>query len=110
MQKAPITTHVLDLHQGQPAAGIIVELYCADEPIAVAKTDSDGRIQKWDNTFELISEHWTLVFRLLPWFKQRGEECFFPTATLEFSISDCTRHYHLPLLLSQYGYTTYRGS
>lgn len=110
MQKAPITTHILDLHRGQPAAGVSVELYCAGEPVAVAETDSDGRIQQWDKHFELAPAHWTLVFQLQPWFKEQKSEGFFPRATLEFSISDCARHYHIPLLLNQYGYTTYRGS
>ncbi|WP_078086052.1 hydroxyisourate hydrolase [Microbulbifer mangrovi] len=110
MHKAPITTHILDLHRGQPAAGVSVELYCAADLIATANTDSDGRIVNWDKSFELAPAHWALVFQLHPWFQQQGGESFFPRATLEFSISDCARHYHIPLLLNQYGYTTYRGS
>lgn len=110
MQKAAITTHILDLHRGQPATGVRVKLYRAEEIIANAETDRDGRIQQWDNHFELVPAHWTLEFLLQPWFQQQQEECFFPRATLEFNISDCARHYHVPLLLNQYGYTTYRGS
>jgi len=110
MQKAPITTHILDLHRGQPAAGVTVELFCAGEPIASGETDSDGRIHQWDNDFDMVPQHWSLVFHLQPWFRQQQSECFFPRATLEFNISDGSRHYHIPLLLNQYGYTTYRGS
>lgn len=110
MQKAPITTHILDLHRGQPAAGVSVELYCGGEAIATAETDGDGRIAHWNNSFELAPEQWTLVFKLQSWFRQQERDCFFPRATLDFTISDCERHYHIPLLLNEYGYTTYRGS
>lgn len=110
MHKAPITTHILDLCRGQPAAGVTVELHCGGELIATAETDSDGRILQWNKAFELVARRWTLIFQLQPWFEHQGSECFFPKATVEFNISDGTRHYHIPLLLNQYGYTTYRGS
>ncbi|TLM77010.1 hydroxyisourate hydrolase [Microbulbifer harenosus] len=110
MHKAPITTHILDLHRGLPAAGVTVELHCAGLPLAIAETDSDGRIQQWGKDFELVPEHWSLVFQLQPWFEKYGGECFFPRATLEFMVIDRNRHHHVPLLLNQYGYTTYRGS
>jgi len=110
MPRAPITTHILDLHRGQPAAGVAVALHRQGTLLAAAETDGDGRVQHWDKPFDLAPGHWSLVFQLQPWFERQARECFFPRATLEFTIADCDRHYHLPLLLNQFGYTTYRGS
>ena len=96
-----VTTHVLDAALGRPAAGVAVTLYDAEGArIAEGVTDADGRVKK-----------------LGPESLDPGDYClefdvatpFFPRVIVEFSIHDGS-HYHVPLLLSPYGYSTYRGS
>ena len=104
-----ITTHVLDTSRGRPAAGIRVTLEAqSTEGDWVIRgksvTDQDGRAR------DLLPEGmwptaavYRLTFDNLP-------EGFYPEVTIAFRVSDPSSHYHIPLLLSPYGYTTYRGS
>jgi 5-hydroxyisourate hydrolase len=111
-----ITTHVLDLVRGAPAAGVRVTLE-VEVPgrgwVALAErtTDADGRVR------DLIAPgsppdpgRYRLTFATGAWFESRGEHAFHPRVTVDFVITDATRHHHVPLLLSPYGYSTYRGS
>lgn len=112
MHRAPITTHVLNLDTGKPAAGISVCL-CAGrscEPIAKATTDSDGRIVQWDSEFTLSTGDYRLSFAVSEWFALQSRSCFYSEITLSFSVNAVDEHYHVPLLLNAYGYSTYRGS
>ncbi len=96
-----LSTHVLDTGKGRPAAGIRVRLELHDagwRTVADGVTDSDGRIAGWD-TAE------TGVYRLV--FEVDGE--FYPEVVVTFRVTDAS-HYHVPLLLSPFGYSTYRGS
>lgn len=96
-----LSTHVLDTSVGRPAAGVRVRLELHDagwRTIADGTTDSDGRIAGWD-TAE------TGTYRLV--FEVNGE--FYPEVTVTFRVADDS-HYHVPLLLSPFGYSTYRGS
>jgi len=94
---ASLSTHVLDVERGRPASGVRVELW-RDELVTVAETDADGRIA------ELASELEPGVYRIL----FRPPSPFFRGIGVEVELED--GHYHVPLLVSSYGCTTYRGS
>jgi 5-hydroxyisourate hydrolase len=95
-----ISTHVLDTERGRPAAGVRVELYREDELLAAKETDKDGRIG--DLAGELDPGTYRLVF--LP-----VSSPFFKRLEVEFALDE-SGHVHIPLLLSPYSCTTYRGS
>jgi 5-hydroxyisourate hydrolase len=110
-----ITTHVLDTSRGRPAEGVPVtlEIEAAGGWKLVGKgtTNADGRIS------ELVSAEVTIasgVYRLIfdtgKYFAQDQSESFYPQVTIVFRVADQTQHYHVPLLLSPFGYSTYRGS
>jgi 5-hydroxyisourate hydrolase len=103
-----LSTHVLDTGRGEPAAGVPVRLETEDGTIlAEGVTDHDGRLRDW-----VPAEHWRagayrLVFATAAYL---GPGAFFPEVSVVFAVADPDRHYHVPLLLSPYGYTVYRGS
>lgn len=111
-----ITTHVLDTAAGQPAAGIAVTLFRLDEQkewqtIAGGQTDSDGRVARLLPSGETIGPGvYQLLFTTGYYFAARGEKCFYPVVPIIFQIESPGEHYHVPLLLSPFGYSTYRGS
>jgi 5-hydroxyisourate hydrolase len=109
-----ITTHVLDLHSGQPAEGIGVRLerVCAaeDQLIATASTDAEGRIERWDGPFELERGGYRLRFAVAAHFAARGVESFYDQIEIRFVVRDPEAQHHVPLVLSPFGYSTYRGS
>lgn len=111
--KSPITTHILDLGGGRPAAGVAVSLYKVlrgrQSLIAEGITDDDGRITDWFDT-AIEKGHYRLTFETGAWYRQHGLDTFFPQVNLDFQVSDTDVHYHVPLLLNQWGYSTYRGS
>ncbi len=105
-----ITTHVLDTSTGRPAAGVPVWL--KDEsgsPLAIAATDAEGRVTDL-GTDELAVGSYSLVFDTATYFQAMDVTGFFPTVTVAFTVSDAAALYHVPLLLSPFGYSTYRGS
>ena len=107
-----LTTHVLDTAQGQPGAGIVVELYRlegeAGTLVAKATTNRDGRtdapLLEGEN---LRAGTYQLVFHVGAYFKPEG---FLDAVPVRFKIADAGAHYHVPLLCSPWSYTTYRGS
>ncbi|MGW5743767.1 hydroxyisourate hydrolase [Amycolatopsis sp. NPDC003861] len=102
-----VTTHVLDTAAGRPAAGIGVRFETADgKPIAEGHTDDDGRIRDLGPE-TLAPGAYRLVFATGAYL---GPDAFFPEVTLTFRIADGTAHHHVPLLLSPFAYSTYRGS
>jgi 5-hydroxyisourate hydrolase len=110
-----ITTHVLDLSRGRPAAGIAVRLerQAADrtwEPLAQAATDGDGRIRIWPGGLRPDTGSYRLCFETGPYFSSAGVRSFYPEVIVVFEVSDAAEHHHVPLLLSPFGYSTYRGS
>lgn len=111
MSKPALTTHVLDLTTGTPAQGIAVSLSNAgSEVLATGVTDQDGRIVVWNQEFALIKgSDYVVEFDTGTWFAARNEKTLYPTVSICFSVED-SRHYHIPLLVSAYGYSTYRGS
>jgi 5-hydroxyisourate hydrolase len=104
-----ITTHVLDTSRGLPAAGIRVTLEVrfpdgAWQSLGKAVTDADGRARNLlPEGVELTEAVYRLTFGNLP-------DGLYPEVTIAFRVRDASRHYHIPLLLSPYGYTTYRGT
>ena len=95
-----VTTHVLDTAAGRPAAGIPVRLLAAGEVLATGTTDADGRVTTLGPE-ELSPGDYRLEFDVAT--------PFLPRVTIDFRVTDAS-HYHVPVLLSPYGYTTYRGS
>ena len=108
-----ITTHVLDTSAGHPAAGVAVRLdvrtdagwLLMDEGV----TDDDGRLRDLGPDAVAAGEY-RLTFGTGAYFAATGTESFFPEVTVTFVISDPTRHHHVPLLLSPFAFSTYRGS
>jgi 5-hydroxyisourate hydrolase len=108
-----VTTHVLDTGSGKPAAGVAVTLQVLDGGewglIAAGATDADGRIKELGPD-RLPSGTYRLVFDTGAYFATTGTETFFPEVTLTFRVAATQAHYHVPLLLSPFAYSTYRGS
>jgi 5-hydroxyisourate hydrolase len=108
-----ITTHVLDTGTGIPASGLAVRLERLEGPradaVAEAVTDADGRIRDW-LPGGVPGGRYRLVFETGTWFRRAGRESIYPEIVIHFSADDSVPHYHLPLLLAPYGYSTYRGS
>ncbi len=108
--KAPLTTHILDTSRGRPADGVIVTLSRGTSVIARGVTDADGRIMQWDGAFDLEVSDYTLDFQVGSYFERRGEAAFYPDIRIRFHVDAPEEHYHVPLLLNPFGYSTYRGS
>ncbi|KAF1982702.1 Hydroxyisourate hydrolase [Aulographum hederae CBS 113979] len=134
-EKPPITCHVLDTTTGLPATGVPCTLTVHISPVAsgtsyTAVTNEDGRVAGWTSasssssspspsvnevfkhTVEGGKQTWSIKFEMEEYYKRKGVECFFPEAELRFVTrgSDGKGHYHVPLLVGPFGYTTYRGS
>ncbi|AOT02609.1 hydroxyisourate hydrolase [Arthrobacter sp. U41] len=113
MSMSHVTTHVLDTGSGRPAADVPVTLHALDGgqwvQIAAGATDSDGRIRQLGPE-RLPSGTYRLVFDTGKYFAARGTETFFPEVILTFEVAESEGHYHVPLLLSPFAYSTYRGS
>ena len=110
-----ISTHVLDTSIGRPAIDVAVILYRHDGtdwiPIGRGFTDGDGRIRTLvDGETQLTVGLYRMVFELAQYFSAHRVESFYGQITVEFSVRDASAHYHVPLLVSPYGYSTYRGS
>ena len=113
-----LTTHVLDTANGCPGAGIRVELFRAganDVPIASMVTNTDGRCDAAMLEGEAFTAgEYELVFHAGDYFnfkgQQDGEHRFLDRVVIRFGINNAAEHYHVPLLLSPFGYSTYRGS
>ncbi len=114
--KSPITTHVLDTSQGHPAAGVpalleVCETSEAWRELAHGVTDDDGRIgDLLAGDHALVPGIYRLTFDVTAYFRAQGKETFYPEIPITFEIRAPAEHYHVPLLLSPYGYSTYRGS
>jgi 5-hydroxyisourate hydrolase len=108
-----VTTHVLDTALGRPAAGIPVRLEAvgADRVtlLATASTDDDGRISDLGPD-RIDPGTYRLVFDTAAYLASTGQACFFPEVGIAFTVADPAQHYHLPVLLNPFAYSTYRGS
>lgn len=111
-----ISTHVLDQAAGIPARGVAVRLdrLAPDGTVigvAQAETDDDGRVASFlPEGMKVNSGTYRLTFETAPYWHARGQPSFFPVVAIEFQIADHTAHHHVPLLMSPFGYSTYRGS
>jgi 5-hydroxyisourate hydrolase len=117
-----LTTHVLDTMHGTPAAGMDYELWALDAAgapqrrIASGCTTVDGRAQGGPLIADgsLVPGRYRLVFGVASYFRARGVDVpdppFLDVVTLDFGVADAKKHYHVPLLVSPWSYSTYRGS
>ena len=106
-----ISTHVLDTSIGAPAAGIAVHLEgVSNAVIATAETNADGRISAFPVTGDMEAGKYRLCFDVAPYFASMAVKSFYNEICIAFEVSEGPQHYHVPLLLSPYGYSTYRGS
>lgn len=109
-----ITTHVLDTAQGKPAAGIVVSLHLqvgsSWQEVGRAVTNQDGRVADLLSAAGFKAGRYRLTFETAPYQVKFTTRPFFPEVTIIFDVPDAAQHYHVPLLLSPYGYSTYRGS
>jgi 5-hydroxyisourate hydrolase len=103
---ARLSTHVLDTSQGRPAAGVRIRMYRAGELLLDAETNADGRLLLDENA---PAGAYELVFDVGAYFALPGTP-FLNEVVVRFGIADAAANYHMPLLVSPYGYTTYRGS
>jgi 5-hydroxyisourate hydrolase len=113
---SPITTHVLDTARGRPAASMHVVLEQRDaqdqwQVVGRAETDGDGRVRTlMPDGASLLPGIYRLVFETRKYFDAHGLRTLYPYVTVVFEASPDEAHYHIPLLLTPFGYTTYRGS
>jgi 5-hydroxyisourate hydrolase len=113
-----LTTHVLDTATGKPAAGLAVELYRignAEERVTAATTNSDGRVDRpLLEGAALVAGVYELRFHAGDYLRTTGagltDPSFLDIVPIRFGVAEPAGHYHVPLLLSPYGYATYRGS
>ena len=111
-----ITTHVLDTSRGRPAAAVAVVLERQDEEqgwarVGGGRTDEDGRVKTGLAPDGGVgSGTYRLRFETGAWFRARGVEAFWPEVQIAFEVRAGEEHHHVPLLLSPFGYSTYRGS
>ncbi|MFQ6172002.1 hydroxyisourate hydrolase [Oryzobacter sp. R7] len=105
---ASVSTHVLDTSTGRPAAGLRVTLEAPDgTALARGTTDGDGRVAAL--AADVGEGEHRLRFATGPWFDGQGVAAFYPEVVVAFTVRDA-EHFHVPLLLSPFGYSTYRGS
>ena len=110
-----ISTHVLDTARGCPAAGVPVVLEAIDSggssrEIGRHVTDADGRVRELVGGGALGAGAYRLTFDTAAYFGALATESFYPSVAVVFVVADPAQHYHVPLLLSPFGYSTYRGS
>ena len=113
IELAGITTHVLDTSRGQPASGVPVALAVRSETgewreIARGSTDKDGRATL--ATAHVARGTYLLTFDTAAYFRAWNIEGFYPEVEIFFEVRDPAQHHHVPLLLSPFAYSTYRGS
>lgn len=113
-----LSTHILDTHLGRPAANVAIRLFEFRDSttggewheISMARTDHDGRCKTLLGDHPLVATDYKLHFKVGAYFYDLKVPTFYPYVEIVVSIADPAQHYHIPLLLSANGYTTYRGS
>ncbi|KAF8347091.1 hypothetical protein F5887DRAFT_76057 [Amanita rubescens] len=132
MSRSPITCHVLDSSTGKPAEGVHIILQVFEEtdiqggtdifhPLARGITNGDGRCidllppagsreAKQEETDLITGQTYKIIFKTKEYFQRTERDSFYPWVEISFTIKSPKEHYHIPLLISPYGFTTYRGS
>jgi len=109
-----ITTHVLDIAAGRPGKHIAIELERIDHGtwhlIGGGITDDDGRLRTLTPEGPVQAGTYRIRFQTGAYFTAQGVTGFFPVVEIQFLVTDGTQHHHVPLLLSPFGFSTYRGS
>jgi 5-hydroxyisourate hydrolase len=112
-ERSRVTTHVLDAVSGRPASGVEVTLQQQDadgwQPVATGTTDRDGRISDF-GPVDLEPGVYRVSFGTAAYFASLGQPTFYPEVIIPFNLTEPDAHYHVPLLLSPYAFSTYRGS
>ncbi|KAJ7070866.1 hypothetical protein C8F01DRAFT_1046592 [Mycena amicta] len=113
--KSPITCHVLDSSIGKPGDGVSVHLQRLNDDntftvLATGETNADGRCTELLTPQTLAAGTYKIVFKPKEYFERTGRKCFYPWVEIAFELENPAEHYHIPLLISPYSYTTYRGS
>ena len=108
-----LSTHVLDTARGQPAAGMTVELWHDGALLGREKTNADGRCPALGTDKVFAAGTYRLRFHVADYFRAQGaalpDPPFLETVSIDFGMTD-DGHYHVPLLVSPFAYSTYRGS
>lgn len=115
MAQNPLSVHVLNLENGLPSPNVKVTLEEQKNgqwvQISEARTNEQGRITAlFPENKNLDNAIYKVTFKTGDWFKQNKQTSFFPEVPVIFETDDAVKHYHIPLLLSPYGYSTYRGN
>jgi len=125
MSKSPITCHVLDSSTGKPAQGVAIHLEHLENdtfhPLVKGITNSDGRCLDLlpsrgseeatrKNSDPIAGQTYKIIFRTKEYFEHTKRKSFYPWVEITFVIENPEDHYHIPLLISPYAFTTYRGS
>ena len=114
-----LSTHVLDTSRGVPASGVVIEIYAivpdSKTLLRTAVTNNDGRTaEPLRSAEQLAAGTYQLHFHVGNYFRAMGlsmpQPAFLDVVVIQFGIADCAANYHVPLLISPYGYSTYRGS
>ncbi len=117
-KEAGLSTHVLDTTRGTPGTGVVVKLYRMNGEkgtlIRTSTTNTDGRVPELLTAREMKAGKYQIVFKVGPYFVKNGLKAeavpFLDEAVVRFGINDATRHYHVPITVTPYSYSTYRGS
>jgi 5-hydroxyisourate hydrolase len=112
---SPITTHVLDTARGMPAVGVQISLEKREDDgtfssLAQTKTNQDGRAPGMMAEGSLVPGIYRITFETAAYFATQNIKGFYPSVTVLFEIVEVNSHYHVPLLISPFGFSTYRGS
>jgi 5-hydroxyisourate hydrolase len=103
-----LSTHVLDAALGRPAADLGVRLERDGSLVADTRTDGDGRVR--EVVADLVAGDYRITFDTGGYFTATGRQGFYPEVAVTFTVTDPGEHHHVPLLLSPFAYSTYRGS
>ncbi|MDI2089972.1 hydroxyisourate hydrolase [Commensalibacter sp. TBRC 16381] len=109
-----ISTHILDMVSGKPAPLVLINLFHGQKMIFEGKTDHDGRCRVAGLKEPLVSGSYQFAFHMAEYFKKQGyvltDPPFLDVIRIDFGVAKDIEHYHVPLLVSPYGFSTYRGS
>lgn len=104
-----LSSHVLDTTKGKPAANMALTLTMPDGKQFEGITDDDGRCKSWQDA-EFVAGNYAIRFHTGAYLEAKHQEAFYPFVDVHFVIKEGGGHYHIPLLISPFGYSSYRGS